>query len=500
MPKTRIQNLSEFISSHRLLFIILIITFVVRLPSLFEPLWYGDEAIYLTIGQKLLHGGLLYVDIFDHKTPGIYYLAAFAIKTLGPAVWSFRIILMVWMLSSLFVFYFLAKKMFDKKAAVLAVLFLAFLTSTPLLEGNITNSELLMILPICLAIIAGLGQRYFLSGIFFSLAVLLKAPAIFDFGAFFLLIIFSTKSLDLRPSIRNLLFLTAGFLTPIAVSAVYFSLHGALIEYFKSAFLFNISYTSYKNSFLFSNGLLVLKALPVLALVVYFALRVVNRLKKGESNNFSYFDFLLLWLSFSFYAAVFGGRPYNHYLIQVIPAFSLLIAYCFSQSAKRMLGSLVLFLVIVLTFFLNFTPNISPSYYPSFFEYVTGRISFSTYADSFDKKTSRNYALAGFLKSTSPPGSSVYLFSNQSPIYFLSSLDPASRYITFFHIAGDKKAKDEAGMEISQHKPYYILAENPPPGSFPQLEKILSEDYNLLAFYQNAAIYKITGLDKKSAF
>jgi len=500
MPKTLIGKLTGFLYTHKILFLILVVTFLVRLPSLFEPLWYKDEAIYLTVGQKILRGGLPYLDIFDHKTPGIYYLTALAIKTLGASIWSLRVLLTGWMLVTLIVFFFLGKKLFDTKTALIGVFFLSALTSTPLLEGNITNSELLMILLTSVAIILGLKNRYFFSGVFFSLAVLIKAPALFDFSAFFLFVVFSTKNLDFKALLKTLKPLALGFLLPLTLSAVFFAFHGALLDYFKSAFLFNISYTSYKNSFLFSNSLLVVKALPVFALVLFFALRTWRRLKSRVEGSFSYFDFLVLWLAFSFYGAVFGGRLYNHYLIQVVPAFCLLAAYLFSTTKKRFLGIFVLSATIILALCLRFTPVISPSYYPNFFKYVFNDMSFKEYSDSFDSRTSQNYSLAGFLKASAPDGSSLYLFSNQSPIYFLSSLDPASKYITFFHIAGDNYLNDEVARDLNEIKPYYILAEKPRLGAFPQLESILQQDYNLVALYENVEIYKNSKLDKKPAF
>jgi 4-amino-4-deoxy-L-arabinose transferase-like glycosyltransferase len=183
-----LERIESLVLNNRWLVILLLVTFLIRLPSLFEPLWYGDEAIYLTIGQKILRGGLLYVDIFDHKTPGIYYLAAASIQAFGASIWGFRVLLMFWVLLTLVVFFVLSKRLFDKKTALMATIFLAAFTATPLLEGNITNSEILMILPTALGIIFGLKNRYFLSGIFFSAAVLLKFPAVFDFAAFFIFV------------------------------------------------------------------------------------------------------------------------------------------------------------------------------------------------------------------------------------------------------------------------------------------------------------------------
>ena len=62
-----LAQLARLILNNKILAVTLAVTFFVRLPSLFEPLWYGDEAIYLTIGQKLVRGGLMYVDILSSQ-------------------------------------------------------------------------------------------------------------------------------------------------------------------------------------------------------------------------------------------------------------------------------------------------------------------------------------------------------------------------------------------------------------------------------------------------
>ena len=76
-----LDRIESLFASHKALVLIIIGLFLIRIPSLLEPLWYGDEAIYVTIGQEINRGGLLYVDIFDHKTPGIYYWANSGVKS-----------------------------------------------------------------------------------------------------------------------------------------------------------------------------------------------------------------------------------------------------------------------------------------------------------------------------------------------------------------------------------------------------------------------------------
>ena len=54
-----------------------VVFFILRLPSLFEPDWYGDEGVYQVLGMGIKAGRLLYRDIFDNKPPFLYLLYSF---------------------------------------------------------------------------------------------------------------------------------------------------------------------------------------------------------------------------------------------------------------------------------------------------------------------------------------------------------------------------------------------------------------------------------------
>src|SRR5690606_34290710 len=58
-----IRKLSHWCNTFEALLILLLTLFVLRIPNLAEPYWYGDEAIYLTIGTALRAGGELYATI-----------------------------------------------------------------------------------------------------------------------------------------------------------------------------------------------------------------------------------------------------------------------------------------------------------------------------------------------------------------------------------------------------------------------------------------------------
>src|SRR5258708_1708183 len=65
---TRLEKNKQF----WFLLIISVIFFFLRLPSLLEPYWYGDEGIYETIGLALSKGRFLYTQIWDNKPPLLY--------------------------------------------------------------------------------------------------------------------------------------------------------------------------------------------------------------------------------------------------------------------------------------------------------------------------------------------------------------------------------------------------------------------------------------------
>ncbi len=167
---------------HEAILVILAGVVLLRLPSLFEPYWYGDEGVYLTVGQALARGANLYKDIHDNKPPLLYLVAAVA----GTQFW-FRFIALGWNVATVAVFGKLAKKWWEGgDGAMWATVLFAVLTSLPFLEGNIANAELFFLLPTVAAFgILWSGKGYgasVVAGGLYGLAALFKMPAILEAG------------------------------------------------------------------------------------------------------------------------------------------------------------------------------------------------------------------------------------------------------------------------------------------------------------------------------
>ncbi len=138
------SKLKVGIEKYEGLILILLLVAVLRIPGLFEPNWYADEDIYLTLGQGLRKGLVFYRDIHDNKPPLLYLVAAVA----GSVMW-FRLILMVWNLINVVLMWKLAERLIKSKWLVVLVAgVFGIFTSIPLTEGNIANGEVFMIMPV----------------------------------------------------------------------------------------------------------------------------------------------------------------------------------------------------------------------------------------------------------------------------------------------------------------------------------------------------------------
>ncbi|MBU0978470.1 hypothetical protein KKF92_01435 [Patescibacteria group bacterium] len=378
-------KIDKFLDTKLPLVILLSLVVLLRLPNFFEPYWYGDEAIYLTVGQSINAGQKLYAQIIDHKTPLIYYLARV------PNQFSFRLLLMGWMLISTWTFFQIAKKLFKSCHAVMtaSVLFV-LLTTLPWLEGHIPNGELFVMgfvlvggwlltktklwqalidpktpvtkplpfldLPRVLSStwqtwrhkrwlkkwrVTGLENFWLLlGGILLGLGILTKVPGLFDVAGWGLIGWFIlTNSLpnsratsqvkeDFAKSslvvIQKLSLLVAGILLPLILSAIYFGLLGAGPDYLRFGLLYNFHYAG-NWGLPFTNPLLLkfftLPGKLGLATLLVLILTVFRHRFSGR------FQFIAGWLILALFGSLLSNRPYPHYFQQLVPPVMLLVGY-----------------------------------------------------------------------------------------------------------------------------------------------------------------------------
>ena len=521
--RTHLKRLEKFFLHHELLVMILCLVAIMRLPTLMEPYWYGDEGIYLTLGTGIRHGLALYRDIHDNKPPVIYLLAAIS----GSQFW-FRFILLGWNLTSIAVFSWIATTLLNPQRrerfwrlgkhlfpipslATLATLLFALLPFAA--EGNIANGEIFMILPTMIGFALLLRMRQeertplkrklilsTLAGISFSLAFLTKVPAAFDAvaaGIFFYLIpSHSVTSIKKRVLgfIRSIFSLppwvfAVAFLVPIILSIAYYSAIGAGQPYIKAALLQNVGYlSSWKTGSqspqnLGASGL---KNRAAVVGVVTIVLLLASPYITQEAI------LVLVWFAFALFGALLSERPYPHYLIQIIPALALLIPlslhtlnklrhtlpsrneYIRHMTALIGLGGCIAILVVSFIT-IKFWNYAIPPYYQNYFKFVTRQINRDQYFSFFDATLPEQYRIASVIADGTSRNDRIFVWGDLPNIYALTRRLPPGRYTSAYHV------KDFGGFEetlaaIYKTTPKYILIDNRIE-MFPHLKPLLVEEY-----------------------
>ncbi|MBL7150363.1 hypothetical protein ISS86_00350 [Candidatus Microgenomates bacterium] len=476
---------------------ILVFVFFLRLPSLFEPFTYGDEGIYLTLGQAMRKGVVLYREIHDNKPPLLYLLAA-----LTGSFSYFRLLLFLWSLLTIYLFFRLTQWLFpqNKPAIIISTSFFAVLISIHAFEGNVANAENFMLLPTIagfLLILKNLKSKksllFFLSGIFFSLAALFKIPAAFDFLAalvFIFLFSFEEKRyacLAGRQAIRNILYAILGFSFPFLVTFIYFFFQNALNQYLVAAFFQNIPYLS---SWASKKSQTLGLPLPLLSRTLLVALTTLV-LFVWRKRTSSAVKLILLWFSFSLFAALLSSRPYPHYLLQVIPSLALSFGLIFRKSKEKIIP---LFLVFIFSFsFLVFNfwryPNFS--YYLNFYQFALKMKSKNEYFSYFGSQAKVVYQVANYIQTHTYPQEAIFIWGTQPSIYALSRRLPVGRYTVSYHIV-DFNGYQETMEALKEKKPSLVIKIKEEKRRFPDFEGFLRNYYLKTETIEGIEIFRRT--------
>jgi len=445
--------------SRDLLFLIIssFIFFLLRLPSLFEPHWYGDEGIYQVIGMAINNGSLLYKDIWDNKPPFLYLLYAL----FDSDQFAVRVASLIFGLLSVIVFFFLTKKLF------LTTSIFALLLALPILEGNIANAENFIMLPVLAAALLISNYKFqitnfklLLAGLLLGIAFLFKVVAIFDFLAFLSLFIIINLPHKLKPSllkekeyflsiIQKLSTFVAGFLIPILITVIYFWTQGAFVDFIRATFLSNISYVAWQNKLILPLGLLLLKITLLIISIVF----IVRKRKDLGINT----TFILLWFVFSLFSAFLTQRPYTHYLITLLPSFTLMIGLIFWE--KKHQKAIVLFFILVFVLVLknfNFYGK-TIAYYQNFVSFLAGQKTVSSYRAFFDKRTLTNYEVTTFIKSKIRGKDTIFIWGNNAQVYKMTGSIPVGKYVVAYHIIDSKDGLTNTKEAIERVKPRFII-------------------------------------------
>ncbi|MFZ2152680.1 MAG: hypothetical protein WAV41_01315 [Microgenomates group bacterium] len=475
-----------FIHKNRFFIILFLIFVLLRLPSLFEPYWYGDEGIYLVLGQAIRRGLVLYTQIHDNKPPTLYYLAA-----LAQTVFGFRLLLALFMAGAYYYFYLLSNKLLSSKLSQVSCFLFLVLTSIPLIEGNIANAEVFMLLPTIAGIYYFLYShssfKFLVSGLLLGFAFTIKIPVVVEFGFLGLWLLINNKN-NIYSTLKNLFFFSLGFIFPFTLYFIYFYFKGALSDFVFASILQNFGYLSSwqtgTHSGTATNSGLIIRAVTLL---VFWGTTYYLYLKKYLTKN-TYL--ILFWFSATIFGALLSARPYPHYLIQVTPPLCLLILAIFDSKLHPKIRYFILFLCFVfcvLIFRFKFYAYPVFSYYKNYYSHLTS-LSSRSYRNYFGSRVDDTYQISQYLKDNTSPNDKIFVWADEPYIYALSSRLPVGRFTVAYHI-----------VDFNQYLPTYnqLIVDFPkvivtfPMNNrpYPELERLLKLYYHPDASIGDSTIY-----------
>lgn len=440
--------------------------FILRLPSLFEPYWYGDEGIYQVLGVAMNNGRLLYRDIWDNKPPLLYFLYSI----FNSDQFYVRLFSLIVGLLSVYAFYYLSRKLFNNQKAVFwATGIYALLFGLPLLEGNIANAENFMLLPTIFAaalLLKNSNERIrsmkykleILAGFFVGIAFLFKIVAVFDFAAFLVFIGLTDENFSLvnllKPKkfleeIKKFLPFIVSFIFPIGLTALLFLFKGAFYYFIKASFFANVGYVGYGNTLIIPQGFLILKLL----ILTLFCLFVYLRRKHVDKA----FIFIFIWFAFSLFNSFFAQRPYTHYLLNLLPSFSLLVGYIFYNKKLKEFSIIVILITLILVVKNFWLYGKFPFYYTNFISFLSGAESVSKYQAFFDRGTPPTYEVAAYINANTNKDDSIFLWGNNAMLYKLTDKLPPGKYAVAYHIGWYPDGVSNTKAALALKKPKFIV-------------------------------------------
>jgi hypothetical protein len=475
----------------------LLLGFLLRYPSFFEPRWYGDEGIFAAVAQNMRSGHALYGDSWDNKPPLIFYTYAAVQSLFGSGVMPLHIVTTIVVLTTQAVVMLIALVLFGRWRALGAGMAFAFVLGTPVIEGNLAMTETYMILPTSLAVLASvLATRrpedervpyYAASGVLIGMAAGYKQVAVFD-GAAIGTMVWLTHERPLRAVVP----LVLGAAIPQAALALLYLATGAFGAYWYAI----VGSLGVYSEFGETRSPLVafIGYLPAIVAVAWLVRR------KQQRGTVETQAFPALWLGFALAGATSSTFAFPHYLQQAAPAAALALVsmpwrWERDESARMLLavGAVLSVAVVFGQFAFAFEDRrqVNPiEYYRTYVSHRYGTMSDQDYDYYFDGKV---LAVNDIVEAIHDDGrgTSVYTWSELPWIYAAGGLTNPTRYYTSFLGEVIPGAKEEILRDLQARPPAYIVMSDDTYAPFDELWGWLRGRYSLVEQHNDWWVYRL---------
>ncbi len=403
----------------------LVSAFIFRAETFFHPLMPPtDETLYYRMAVDWITGSPLYTNTFDHKPPGIYWIFALAFSFFGQSILSIRFASVLFVAST----GFFISKIFETLAPRQSQLFLVFLGLTYIVfssnfGGESSNTEIFSNFFTVLS--AYLFVKYskhkyalyflFAAGILAGFAFTIKFTCLFliVFLPLVYILLFHGQ-IQLQTKAKWLFAYAAGGFIWVGFVLGYFYQKGELSTLYEHVVVAN---GRHGKSTLSSIQVVLDFFANFLSVYLLFLIPTLLLLNRKIKDFDLVSKFLLWWLLLAILGIVLPRKFYDHYLIELLPAFVLILgAWLARQNLTVNKATLTMVLIPVFGIILN--GNL---------EGMTNKLlHFRKYKHPF--AADEKFQFASFLKANYPLDSGLYFVEYGLIYHNILHVKPLTRY------------------------------------------------------------------------
>jgi Dolichyl-phosphate-mannose-protein mannosyltransferase len=442
--------------------LILLFVVAVRIRYLPVPL-ERDEGEFAYAGQLILEGIPPYQLAYNVKLPGIYAAYALVMAVFGQTPFGIHLGLLFVNLGAVVLLFFLARRLFDPYAAVIASATYAIMSTSSAVLGfqaHATHFVILAALGGFVLLLRGLESRraltLFWSGLLFGVAVLMKQHGVF-LGVFaFGVLLYhewsskitansaglSASSLEgtgtdakksLLPGVKRLAVFSFGTVAPYALTCIILWRAGVFKNFWRWTVVYAggpslpYSFQGLARNFQWNGPDNFFWGLAAAGFFILCADRSVPGWTKG---------FVAGLFAFSFVAVTLGFYFFPHYFVLMLPAVALLVGAGCTLAAQKLRRS-------GFGAFGAFVPA-------AVFLIGSGWVLKSKRLDIVESFVAFDAApvLASYISNHSTPASRIAVFGSEPEIYFYAHRHAASGYIYMYDITSPAAHADEMKQEM----------------------------------------------------
>ncbi len=317
-----------------------------------------DDQMFGYFGWRIANGATVYLDVWDNKPPGIYWINALGMLLGGGSYYGVVAMCVLALLVAHTAFFIAAASVYHRGAAAVTTILLSFYLTHPFYTGGTNRTETFLVACELTALACYLhgwirdrGWKWYAAGVLCGAAFLFKQVGLALWGSLglHLIILMVARRLSAASGVRRGLLLLAGAASTVAVAAAALAAQGALGAAWFATFTFNGAYFSqgvsqfpynYVTYMLERDHIYPILLLPLLMAAaawihaVLWALRPAYRptdiaaaLAPKRPTCPAPVLLFTLWLAVAFYGALLSPHGFRHYLVPVIPPLLMIAGY-----------------------------------------------------------------------------------------------------------------------------------------------------------------------------